>query len=358
MRPRIGLIGAGLIGRFHSRGVHGLIKNGFVDADYVAVCDRDIERAEAFARLAGIDAVTSDPAEIIESADVNTIYVCTPTAEHKALVLAAAAAGKHVFCEKPLAKTLADAEEMLAAVQDAGVGHQVGLILRHAPIFTVLKELTSDPALGRLMTIVFRDEQAFPINDRYGSKWRADPAVAGGGTLIEHSIHDLDLLSWLGGGGESVQAQTRNFAGHKGVEDLATVTLDFASGATAQLTSVWHQIGDRPSTRLLELFFEKGYFAVDQDFLGSISYETNASGGKGVVEESEVISRYLSTVGLAEDRYADALRKYSLEDFFFLKALSDDRAPAPGFDVAVAAHRLVDAVYRSAADNGALVPLS
>ena len=188
MRPQVGIIGAGLIGRFHARGLHGLIKLGLVDACYVAVCDRVENRAQEFALLAGLDRWTADADELIASPEVNTVYVCTPTSEHMALVLKAAAAGKHVFCEKPLARTLADAQQMYDAVRNAGVRHQVGLILRHAPIFTVLKELAGDPELGRLMTVLFRDDQFFPIQGHYQSDWRKDVAVTGGGTLIENSV--------------------------------------------------------------------------------------------------------------------------------------------------------------------------
>jgi len=357
MRPRIGLIGAGLIGTFHSRGVHGLIKNGFVDADYVAVCDRDIERAEAFARIANVGLVTSDPQEVMDSLDVNTVYVCTPTAEHKALVEGAAAAGKHIFCEKPLAKTLAVAQQMYAAVERAGVRHQVGLILRHSPVCTVLKDLTADPELGRLMTVIFRDDQVFPVNGHYGSQWRGDVSMAGGGTLIEHSIHDLDLLTWLAGDVQSVQAQTRNFAGRNGVEDLAAATLNFANGATGQLTSIWHDITEKRSERRLELFFERGYFAIEKDFFGSIEYE-RATGGRQTMPEDEVTARYMEIIGLDADSHIAALQKYSLEDYFFLQALIEEPDAFPGFDVAVAAHRLVDAVYRSAADHGRVVSLA
>ena len=357
MKPHVGIIGAGFIGRFHARGVHGLTKLGLVDATYVAICDRDIERAENFARIANLDLVTSDPDELINSPDVNTVYVCTPTAEHKDLVLQAAAASKHIFCEKPLAKTLTDAQEMFGAVRSAGIRHQVGLIIRHAPIFTVLRQLISDPELGRLMTVVFRDEQAFPIQGHYLSDWRKDVAIAGGGTLIEHSIHDLDLLTWLAGDVASVQAQTRNFAGHEGIEDLASVTLSFANGATGQLTSIWHNMEDRPASRYLELFFEHGYFAVDKDFFGSIRYETSASHGPQKVSDDEVRRRYLEIVGLDKDVFDPALNRYSLEDYFFLNAIAEERDAYPGFDVALRAHELVDAVYRSAAEDGRKIEL-
>ncbi len=352
MPPRVGIIGAGLIGRFHARGIHGLIRGGLVDARYVAVCDRVEERAREFAGLAGLDWWTTDAARLIESPEIDTVYVCTPTGEHKELVLQAAAAGKHVFCEKPLARTLDDAREMFQAVREAGVRHQVGLILRHSPIFTVLKELMSDPKLGRLMGVLFRDDQFFPIQGHYGSTWRGDIAITGGGTLIEHSIHDLDLLTWLAGDVEALGAQTRNFAGHEGVEDLAAVSLRFAGGATGQLLSVWHNVLSRRSGRLLEIFFEHGYFSVDQDFFGPIRYDTYATQGPATLSEDEVRRLYLEIVGLRPELFDDAVSRYSLEDYFFLHALVEGRDCFPGFDVAVRAHELVDAVYRSAAEGG------
>jgi len=356
MQPRVGLIGCGLIGRFHSRSIAGVIKLGLVDARYVAVCDRIEERAREFARLSGASLCTTDPGELIASPEVNTVYVCTPTAEHKELVLKAAAAGKHVFCEKPLARTLPEAQEMCDAVRTAGVRHQVGLILRHSPIEVVLKNLIGDPGLGRLMTAIFRDDQTFPIEGHYRSTWRGDVAMTGGGTLIEHSIHDLDVLSWLCGDVESLRAETRNFAGHDGVEDLASVSINFAGGATGQLASVWHSIENRNTHRLLELFFERGYFAVDEDFLGPIRYETYASNGKAELSEEQVRQRYLELIGVPDDdTYRDALRRFSFEDLFFLRAIAEDRDAYPGFDIALRAHHLVDAVYRSAADSSALV---
>ena len=355
MRPSVGLIGAGNIGRFHSRGLYSLLRLELLDARYVAVCDRHLERAEDFARLAHLDFWTADPDELIAHPDVNTIYVCTPTAEHLELVRKAAAAGKHIFCEKPLARTLDDAREMYDIVRSAGVRHQVGLVLRHSPIFTVLKERMSDARLGRLMTVMFRDDQFFPIQGHYASDWRKDFALTGGGTLIEHSIHDLDLLTWLAGDVESLRAETRNFAGHEKVEDLASVTMRFAGGATGHLVSVWHNVLSRGSSRMLEFFFENGYFAVDQDFLGEIRYDTYATDGAQVVAEHDVLKRYLQIVGLEGEVYEQTAARFSLEDYFFLRAIAEDRDPFPGFDIALRAHEIVDAVYRSAAEGGAQV---
>src|SRR3990172_5825923 len=125
---RIGLIGCGFIGRFHARALPRPIPRELIDARYVAVCDLDEGRARSFAEIADVPLVTTEAAEVVDSPEVDVVYVCVPTAGHKELVLRAAGRGKHVFCEKPLATTLADVEEMVAAVAAAGVKAGVGLV--------------------------------------------------------------------------------------------------------------------------------------------------------------------------------------------------------------------------------------
>jgi predicted dehydrogenase len=354
-RLGIGLIGAGHIGGFHSRSLRGVLRRGLAEGEYLGVCDRDGERAEAFATAADLPLCTTEPQRLIDDPRISVVYVCTPTAEHRDLVLAAAAAGKAIFCEKPLATTLADVRRMTEAVQAAGVTNQVGLVLRHAPIFNVLKQLLDDPRLGRPMTVIFRDDQFFPIQGRYQSTWRKDFAAAGGGTLIEHSIHDLDLLRWLFGDVRRLRAQTRNLAGHDRIEDLAIVELEHESGCLATLTSVWHNVLSRPSLRQIEIFFENGYFALDQDHLGPIR-STTLDGGSRELSGDEVMQRYLSQVGMASEDEGIANR-WSFEDLFFLRAVATGRPAYPDFAIALRAHELVDAAYRSAAEDGRTIPL-
>ncbi|MCH8201420.1 MAG: Gfo/Idh/MocA family oxidoreductase [Chloroflexi bacterium] len=349
MTVRVGLIGCGFIGRFHSAAIRAVVSRQLLDVEYVAVCDENADRARSFARITGAEAIT-DASEVIDSPDIDAVYICVPTADHKELVLRAADRGKHIFCEKPLATNLGDVEEMVAAVDAANVRAAVGLVLRHSPILTVLHELMQDATLGRLMTVVFRDDQFFPITGQYASDWRKDVAVAGAGTLLEHSIHDIDVLHWLAGPVRSVRGTTRNFAGHEGIEDLVVATLDFESGAQASLTSIWHSVIGRPSTRLIEVFFEKGLFHLDHDYLGPIQLQKHALSAETIPEE-EVQRRYLELLGLDGDEFQGMLR-YSLEDYAFLKALTEDRAPFPDFHTALEAHRVVDAIYRSGQGGG------
>lgn len=349
MTVRVALIGCGFIGRFHSAAIRAVVSRELLDVEYVAVCDENADRARSFARITGAEA-TTDAAAVIDSPDIDAVYICVPTAHHKELVLRAAAQGKHIFCEKPLATNLADVEEMVAAVDAANVKSAVGLVLRHSPILTVLHELIQDGMLGRLMTVVFRDDQFFPITGQYESDWRKDVTIAGAGTLLEHSIHDIDVLHWLAGPVRSVRGTTRNFAGHEGIEDLVVATLDFESGAQASLTSIWHSVIGRPSTRLIELFFERGIFHLDHDYLGPIQLQKHALSAETIPEE-EVQRRYLEMMELDADEFEGMLR-YSLEDYAFLKSLTEGLAPFPDFHTALAAHRVVDAIYRSGEGGG------
>jgi len=350
---KIGLIGCGFIGRFHSIAIRYLIRQGLVDAQYVAVCDLDETRARSFAERTGAALVTTNATELIESPEVDVVYICLPTAGHKELVLRASDRGKHIFCEKPLATNLPDVEEMVAAADAAGVKAGVGLILRHSPILTVLKSLTEDPSLGRLMTAVFRDDQFFPIQGHYASEWRKDRSLSGSGTLLEHSIHDVDVLRWFGGDIATVRGSIENFAGHEGVEDLATAHLEFTSGGRAELVSIWHNVLRRPSSRRLELFFENAFFHIENDFMGPISFQKHEEDPL-VLSEVEVTARYLGLIGLPPEPFADTLR-YSLEDFLFLTSVARGDDPFPDFRVALEAHRVVDAIYRSAHAAGQMI---
>lgn len=354
MALNVALIGCGLNGRFHSTAIRAIARRGILDINYAAVCDLDPERARSFADVTGAEPF-ADAAEVIDSPNIDAIYVCVPTAYHKDLVVKAAQRGKHIFCEKPLATTLADVEEMVAATAKAGVKAGVGLVLRHSPILTVMKEMMDDGSLGRQMAIIFRDDQFFPITGHYASEWRKDKSIAGAGTLLEHSIHDVDVLHWFGGPVKAVRGSTRNFAGFEGIEDLALAYVDFESGAQAELISIWHSVLGRPSTRRLEVFYEKGFFSLDQDYMGAIEYQVHAQNAS-TISADEVQKRHLASLDMPDDVFEGLLR-HSLEDYMFLKAVIDGRDPFPNFRTALDAHRVVDAIYRSAETGGELVTL-
>ena len=243
---RIGFAGAGLIAWAHALGLRAMIDGGLIDADISVVLDRSEKRAQRFAKTFEAEVVSElDP--LMERCDA--VWICTPTVAHRDVVDAALAHGRALFCEKPLATDLAGAQALVSAVEAAAVLAQSGLVLRSAPVFRALRELVATGVLGRPMAAIFRDDQYFPIQGTYASQWRADVTQAGGGCLIEHSIHDVDILRFCFGEVDRLSAHTANFSGHEGIEDLATLSLSFASGLEAHLTSVWHNILTRGSTR-------------------------------------------------------------------------------------------------------------
>ncbi len=334
---RVGFLGAGLIANYHSKSLRG----SGTPAIWSAVFDPEPARAARFAEKTGaLLARTED--EVIEASDA--VYVCTWTSEHPRLVARVATAGKAVFCEKPLAIDLAGARAMTEAVQTAGVVNQVGLVLRHSPAFGMLRALVADTdAHGQPMSVVFRDDQFIPIQGHYGSTWRGDVARAGAGTLLEHSIHDLDLLEYVLGPVVSVAAMTSNRHGIPGIEDGAVLTLRFANGALGTLVSVWHDVLERPSLRRVEVFSERCLITVEGDWFGPVTWQAT---GRAEQRASEAA---------LEDAARARGAVLGNPDGAFVTAVAAGQPAWPTFADALRAHELADAAYRSAASGGAPV---
>ncbi len=336
----VGFLGAGLIARYHAA---SLQRSG-APAAIVAVHDPDAERAAAFAAATG--AAVGDDAEAVLDR-CRAVYVCTWTSEHAAAVSAAAARGLAVFCEKPLATDLAGAEAMTTAVAAAGVVNQVGLVLRSSTGFALLRHLVGRPEVGRVASVTFRDDQELPVGGYYGSTWRADRHRAGSGTLLEHSIHDVDLLEWLLGPVSGVSARVGNLHGLDGIEDSVAVAFPLASGGTGVLTSVWHDLAGRLSSRHLEVLCERGRFWAEGNMGEVVGAETE-TGRPQVWADLAASAAELDRLDVARPVNPDA---------DFVAAVLSGSPATPDFTVALRAHRLVDAVYRSAGAGGMAVDL-
>lgn len=331
---RVGFLGAGLIATYHSKS----LRHAADLIERAGVYDPDAERADRFAAASGHHRCTSE-AEVLDGCDA--VYVCTWTSEHARLVADAAARGLHVFCEKPLAIDLTGAERMAKAVRDSGRVHQVGLVLRRSPAFRWAHHLVTEPGAGSVMSAVLRDDQFIPIQGHYGSDWRADRHRAGSGTLLEHSIHDVDLLRWIVGDVDTVSAHTANRHGYEGIEDVAALTMRFRNGALGTLVSVWHDNLARPSLRRMEVFCERRHVVVDgDDWYGPVSW-TDRDGGTHTLHGDDLVA---VVAGLPGDN--------GNPDRAFIEAIVHGRDASPDFDTALRAHQVVDAAYRSAAAGG------
>jgi predicted dehydrogenase len=346
---RIGLVGCGFIGTVHSFALRQLSRAGLIEAMVTATYDADPARAAAAAAAHDSATAMRDLDALIDAVDV--VWVCTWTAAHAEPVGAAVAAGRPVFCEKPLAPTLAECESVAADLRR--VPHQVGLVLRYAPVFRAAAEALRSGRYGAPLTAILRDDQYFPIQGMYGSTWRADVTQAGGGTLIEHSIHDVDVLTALLGEPEWVAARMACRFGHPGIEDVAQVTLTYPGEVVASLVSVWHQVTSRPSTRRLEIFCENALLWTDDDHLGPLHVETSG----GVERITGSLPPWADHLGVPDDLVAP-VAQYAEQAKAFVDALLRDGAATrgePDVEVALAAHRVVDSAYRSAAADGSPV---
>jgi len=358
LRPRIGIIGAGRMGETHGKTAHFLIKQGLIDGELAGICEQDAARRDAFARAAGVSLVTADPDALIGSPEINTIYICTPTFNHRELALKTLDAGKALFCEKPLAFHAEDAATMRDAAIRSGVTHQVGLVMRYSAVMNVTRALIHEPGAGRPMAAVLVDDQFFPIQGHYASTWRGDVAQVGAGTLLEHAIHDIDILVSFFGRVRRVHGVTRNFAGKDGVEDLSNAMLEFESGAVVNHVSIWHNILHRGSSRRLHVTCEGAQYSWDDnDWSGPIRTERQSDGGRGEMTSAEVVERHIELAGVDDDRLRRVMapqyggQDYLLEDYAFLNAVSEGRPAFPDFGVAVYAHTVVDAIYQAAREG-------
>jgi len=333
---RVGFLGAGLIATFHSK----VLRASGVEVERVGVWDPDRGRAEGFVAAAG-GFVADGEDQVLDGCDA--VYVCTWTSEHPRLVSAAVARGLAVFCEKPLAVDLATATRLADEVVAAGVTNQVGLVLRRSPAFNLVRALIADEAAGPVMAAVFRDDQFIPIQGHYGSTWRGDVAKAGAGTFLEHSIHDVDLVEHLLGPVTSVSARSAHVHDLPGIEDSVSALLELASGATVTLTSVWHDVLARPSLRRLEVLCRDRWIAVEDDWTGPVTWQ-DPTGEPTTLSGAELLAE-CERRGIATPN----------PDGDFVTAAAAGAPAWPDVTVALRAHRLVDAVYRSAASGGSPV---
>ncbi len=353
---RIGLIGTGNIGKIHLTGLAAIKESGLLDIEISAICDVDGENLKSTAELFDVPRTYEDYEKLIQDENVDVVYVCTPTSRHLDMVKAAAEAKKQVFCEKPLAHSSIQATELLSVTMGANVKAAAGLVLRYDQFVLYAKKLLEEHEFGNPMLARIRDDQHFPIDYIYHSKWRGKMAEAGGGTLIEHSIHDIDLLRWFFGDVEEVYAKINHFSGRE-VEDQASVMMTHKSGCVSTLDSIWHWI-DRPNERRMEFFFEKGFIGIALDSgKRYLEYQLMDEAPIRIWQEraDDVLIEHLG-LHSKNDLSFDAVEtltcigpeRYAAQSYAFLSALKNNTQPTPDFKDAVAAHDIIDSAYESA----------
>lgn len=324
---RVGIIGAGLQGRRRAPVVRSV-----ADTELVVISAADRESAERLATQMGCEAAVGWES-VVARKDLDIVIVCTPPHLHAPISIAAMGSGKHVLCEKPLARTIEEAEGIVVAAQKAGLVLKCGFNHRHHPGIQQARRWFD---LGRIGEPVFiRCRYGIGGRPGYEKEWRANPDLVGGGQLMEQGIHAIDLSRWFLGDFSFVSAfiETR-FWGIAPLEDNAFVLYGTPDRAVASIHSSLTQWKNLFS---FELFGRDGYIVVE-----------GLGGSYGV--ERAVLGRRDFTAPFSEEiiEFRGEDRSWFEEWKEFVSAIKEDREPlGNGYD-GLEAVRLVYAAYDSA----------
>ena len=180
-----------------------------------AVCTRSPEKVKAFAEQWGYESFETDWKAIIARNDIDAVDICTPNNMHAEIAIAAAEAGKMILCEKPLARTLDEAKQMVAAIEKSGVANTVWYNYRRIPAVTLAKQIIDSGKLGRIFHYRANFLQDWTINADLPqggeALWRLDVDAAGSGVTGDLLAHCIDTAVWLNGGIKDVSAVTETF---------------------------------------------------------------------------------------------------------------------------------------------------
>ncbi len=222
-RVNIAVIGTGRMGSVHARN----LARSIPEANLVAVCDIRLEVAQAVAGELGIQRVVADYHELLADPSIEAVLIATTTTTHAGIVQDAAAAGKHIFCEKPLALDLTEIDNALAAVEKAGVKLQVGFNRRFDKSFQHVHEIVASGDIGHPCILKITDRDPKPPSIEY--------ARSSGGMFLDLTIHDLDMARFQMGEIEEIYTIGNTLVAPelREVDDVDTdiVTLKFANGA-------------------------------------------------------------------------------------------------------------------------------
>jgi predicted dehydrogenase len=260
---RIGLIGGGFMGRTHSNG-YNRIRNFFPELEYIpvlkAVCFRNETKLKAFAEQWGYESTETDWRKLVERDDIDAVDICTPNDTHAEIAIAAAKAGKMVLCEKPLARNMAESEEMVEAIEKAGVANTVWYNYRRIPAVTLAKNIVDSGKLGKIYHYRANFLQDWTINEKLpqGGEglWRMDAAVAGSGVVGDLLSHCVDTAIWLNGGIKEVSGMTETFVKERmhqltgkvepvGIDDACSFFCRFNNGSLGLFESTRYARGHK-----------------------------------------------------------------------------------------------------------------
>jgi len=268
-----GLIGCGDIARKRVAPALRDLEN----CELVSVSRADATRAEAFAAEFGARRWHSDWRELIADPEVEAVYIATPVHLHASQAVAAAEAGKHVLCEKPLALSAAECERMNAAAEANGVSLGVAYYRRFYPVVERVKEILGSGEIGAPVVAQVNAFERFEPGPDHPRRWLLDKSLSGGGPMFDFGCHRVEVLLNLFGAPVVIRAVNGNVLFLRDVEDTSCAIFHFERGPQAVLT-VTHAAREPQDT--LEVFGSEG--SVRVDVLNEGTLRVRAGGGERV----------------------------------------------------------------------------
>jgi predicted dehydrogenase len=369
MRPLgIALIGYGGIGRVHAMAyrdipfTYGLPANLI---NIVGVATSSKQTAEKAANEIGCSVFTSDYRELLARADIDLIDCCTPNHMHEEIIVAAAKADKHIYCEKPLAMNVEQAKRMVETVQEANVKTQLTFNFRFFPAIYRAKQLIDSGFLGRVFSFRGRYFRSSYVDSNKPLSWRLSKEISGGGALLDLGSHIIDLLYYLLGPFASVQATMETLikerpvkagSSEKGlvdVDDFALINAKLHDGTLGNIEVSRMGTGVNNEC-LFEIYGEKGairFNAEDPSYLEIYDVRDVASphGGLRGFKKIETVGRYDGQKVPDVTMPTGFVRTHTECQYQFLKAIWEDRDGSPNFASGLHVQEIMDAVERSSA---------
>jgi predicted dehydrogenase len=368
----IGMVGYAFMGRAHSQAWRNA--GAFFDLPYrpamVALAGRSRDAVTTAAERLGWESAETDWRALIRRDDIHVIDICTPGDTHAEIAIAALDAGKHVLCEKPLANTVAEAAAMTEAAERAranGIRAMTGFSYRRVPALTLARDLVRQGRLGTIRHVRAQYLQDWIVDPGFPLVWRLDASKAGSGALGDIGAHIIDAAQFVTGdrlAGVSALLETfvteRPLAGGGGrgpvtVDDAALFTARMSGGALASFEATRFATGRKNSLRL-EINGSDGSLAFDLESMNELSFydRTEDAGTAG-------FRRILVTE--PEHPYAGAWwppghllgyeHTFTHEVKDFVEAIAAGADPEPSFADGLQVQRVLAAVTRSAAADGA-----
>ncbi|MGG1880315.1 Gfo/Idh/MocA family oxidoreductase [Paenibacillus cisolokensis] len=380
---RVGMIGYKFMGKAHSNAYRS-VPMFFPDAlkpEMVAICGRNEAAVQEAATQLGWNESVTDWKALIARDDIDLIDINAPSDAHKEIAIAAAKAGKHIFCEKPLALTLSDAREMLQAAEEAGIVHMVGFNYRFSPAVKLAKKLIESGRLGKIYHFRGWFLQDWILDPQFPLVWRLQKDIAGSGSHGDLGAHIIDMAHYLVGDIAEVIGMSETFIkerplasemtglsatgsadGPKGqvtVDDATLFLARFENGALGSFEATRFAAGHR-CTNSFEINGSLGSIKFDFERMNELQvYFTNDD------EDVQGFRRVLAT-DPAHD-YMDAWwppghtigfeHTFTHEVLELANAVAESRQPEPNFRDGVKCQAVLEAVDKSIEERR-WVPLS